>query len=188
MPDPRPALVMPPLIDERTRLLFVGINPGLRSAEVAAPFAHRSNRFWKALHAAGILDRVIDAYDGVTPADRERILARGVGVSTLVQRATRAADELAPEELVAGVEDLRRLVAEHDLAVVAMLGIGAYRTGFGRRKARQGVQEETLGDAQLRVLPNPSGLNAGSTLADLAAAFREAAVAAGIAVRQEDTR
>ncbi|MFJ4172570.1 mismatch-specific DNA-glycosylase [Microbacterium sp. NPDC089696] len=188
MSDPRPTLVMPPLIDERTRLLFVGINPGLRSAEVAAPFAHRSNRFWKALHAAGILDRVVDAYDGVTPADREHILARGVGVSTLVQRATRAADELAPEELVAGVEDLRVLVAEHDLAVVAVLGIGAYRTGFRRRTAQQGVQEELLGGAELRVLPNPSGLNAGSTLADLAAAFRDAAVAAGVVDRGEEVR
>jgi double-stranded uracil-DNA glycosylase len=186
--DPRPTLVMPPLIDERTRLLFVGINPGLRSAEVASPFAHRSNRFWKALHAAGILDRVVDAYDGVTPADREHILARGVGVSTLVQRATRAADELAPEELVAGVEDLRVLVAEHDLAVVAVLGIGAYRTGFRRRTAQQGVQEELLGGAELRVLPNPSGLNAGSTLADLATAFREAGVAAGILDRGAEVR
>ncbi|WP_449407178.1 mismatch-specific DNA-glycosylase [Microbacterium maritypicum] len=188
MSNPRPTLVMPPLIDERTRLLFVGINPGLRSAEVAAPFAHRSNRFWKALHAAGILDRVVDAYDGVTPADREHILARGVGVSTLVQRATRAADELAPEELVAGVEDLRVLVAEHDLAVVAVLGIGAYRTGFRRRTAQQGVQEELLGGAELRVLPNPSGLNAGSTLADLAAAFRDAAVAAGVVDGGEEVR
>ena len=129
----------------------------------------------EALHASQGRFRslVLHASDLITVVDAEANLQY---VSPSVSKML----GFAPEELVAGVDDLRALVSEHDLAVVAMLGIGAYRTGFRRRTARQGVQEETLGGAELRVLPNPSGLNAGSTLADLATAFREAGVAAGI--------
>ena len=67
-------------------------------------------------------------------------------------------------------------------STVAMLSITAYRTGFARPKARVGLQPETLGDAPLWVVPNPSGLNAHAPLPVLAAAYREVALAAGIAV------
>ena len=53
-----------------------------------------------------------------------------------------------------------------------MLGIGAYRTGFGRRDATLGSQDEDLSGARLWVLPNPSGLNAHYQLDDLVERFR----------------
>ena len=60
---------------------------------------------------------------------------------------------------------------------VAVLGIGAYRTGFGRRNAALGPQDEDLGGARLWVLPNPSGLNAHHQLDDLTERFRALLVA-----------
>ena len=66
--------------------------------------------------------------------------------------------------------------------VVAVLGITAFRIAFQRRKAVVGRQPEQLADAQLWVVPNPSGLNAHSTLADLSTAYREVAIAAGLQV------
>jgi TDG/mug DNA glycosylase family protein len=174
---------MPPdLIDPGVKLLFVGINPGLRSAAVQAHFAFRGNRFYPALFGAGILDRVIDASDGLVDSDRDHLFRRGVGLSSLVARATASADELSRGELVAGAAALGARVARLAPAVVAILGVTAYRVAFGRPHAVLGRQPELLAGRELWVAPNPSGRNAHATPATLAVAYREVAQAAGIVV------
>ena len=178
---------LPDLLGPRTRLLFVGINPGLRTVAVQAHFGRRGNRFYPALFRAGIVDHVIDAADGWLDGDRELLLARGIGITSLVPGATARADELSPAELVAGAQSLVRRVEKVPPQVVAVLGITAYRTAFGRPKATVGRQPEDLAGAQLWVVPNPSGLNAHSSLADLAAAYREVALAAGVLPITADT-
>jgi len=162
------------------RLLFVGINPGLHTVAVQAPFARPGNRFFPALYRAGILDRVIDASAGLAENDRRHIVDRGVGITSLVREASRRADELSREQLVAGAARLEVFAARTDYSVVAMLGITAYRVAFRRPKAVSGRQEETIGGCETWVLPNPSGLNAHESIDSLAAAYRRAAVAAGI--------
>jgi TDG/mug DNA glycosylase family protein len=171
---------LPDLLGPATRLLFVGINPGLWTAAAQAHFARRGNRFYPALLLAGIIDRPIDASAGYTTSDREYLLERGIGITNLVARATARADELTAAELLAGGRRLEARVAELGVAVVAVLGITAYRAAYARPKAVAGRQPETLGGAQLWVVPNPSGLNAHSSLAALAEAYREVAVAAGL--------
>jgi len=176
---------LPDTIGPGTRLLFVGFNPGLRSVAVQAPFSLRSNRFWPTLYRAGILDRVIDASQGLDAADRAYVIARGVGLTSLVRRATARADELTPAELVAGAEALRARVAAAPPRVVAILGITAYRIAFGVKQAVPGEQPATIAGVPIWVVPNPSGLNAHATPAALAAAYRAVAVAAGIEVLPE---
>ena len=171
---------LPDLIGPSTRLLFVGINPGLLTVAVQSHFGRRGNRFYPALHAAGIVDRVIDASHGFRPEDRQLILDTGIGITNLVPLATARADELTQDQLRAGARTLENTVRRVRPGVVAMLGITAYRSAFGRPRATVGRQPETLGGAELWVVPNPSGLNAHSRLADLAAAYREVARAAGI--------
>lgn len=173
---------LPDLVGPDTKLLIVGINPGLLTVAVQAHFAKRGNRFYPALYRAGILDRVVDASSGFRPEDRQYILDRGVGITGIVPAATARADELTKDELVAGGRALRERVARIRPAVVGILGITAYRVAFDRPKATVGEQPETWGDSRVWVVPNPSGLNAHSSLADLAAAYREVAAAAGIAL------
>jgi len=173
---------LPDTVGPGLRLLFVGINPGLHTVAVQAPFARPGNRFYPALYLAGITDRVIDAAAGLREADRAHLVDRGVGVTSLVKAATRRADELTRAQLVEGAAELEQRVAALAPTVVAMLGVTAYRTAFARPKTAVGAQLETLGGARLWVVPNPSGLNAHETVASLAAAYRGAAVAAGIAV------
>jgi double-stranded uracil-DNA glycosylase len=172
---------LPDLTGDGLRLLIVGINPGLQSAAMQAHFSRRG-RFYKALYLAGITDRVIDASGGMHPDDRAHLIMRGVGIASLVPGATRRADELDARQLRAGAQNLARRVAALRPAVVAMLGITAYRKAFLRAAAVVGRQPEPLAAAQLWVVPNPSGLNAHSSLADLSAAYREVAIAAGIDV------
>ncbi len=173
---------LPDLLSDDVRLLFVGINPGLWTVATQSHFSRRGNRFYPALFRAGITDRLIDASDGYRPEDREHLLDRGIGNTNIVARATARADELSTDELQAGSRALTELVERVAPKVVAVLGITAYRVAFGRRKAGAGQQRETLAGVPLWVAPNPSGLNAHSSVDDLAEAYREIAVAAGIPV------
>lgn len=173
---------VPDLLAANTRLLFVGINPGLWTAAAQAHFARRGNRFYPALQRAGVIDRPIDASDGYTAADLAHLRDIGIGITNLVPRATARADELTSTELADGGRRLTRLVEQVRPAVVAVLGVTAYRVAFARPRAVVGRQDERVGGSALWVLPNPSGLNAHSSLADLAAAYREAALAAGLHV------
>jgi TDG/mug DNA glycosylase family protein len=172
---------LPDVLGNPTRLLVVGINPGLRAVAVQAHFGGGSNRFYPALHQAGIVDRRIDASVGFRPEDVAHLRDRGVGITSLVPGATARADELTAAELRSGAAGLGDRVRRIAPAVVALLGITAYRTAFGRPTATVGRQPDHLGtDIAVWVVPNPSGLNRHATLADLAVAYREVAVAAGI--------
>jgi TDG/mug DNA glycosylase family protein len=174
-----------PDADQELRLLFVGINPGLWTAATQTHFAHPVNRFYPALLAAGIITRPIDPAAGMTETDREHLRSRGLGISNLAHRATARAAELTREELLEGAQQLTDLVARRRPRVVAIAGVTAYRTAFGLPKASLGAQPVELRppawpDVELWVVPNPSGLNAHETVASLAAAYAEAARAAGV--------
>lgn len=171
---------VPDLVAPGVRLVFVGINPGLMTAARQIHFGNPGNRFRPALVAAGLLGPPPDGVAGMTRADLQTLLARGVGITNLVPFATARADELARDELLAGRARLEAFVAEHHPRVVAILGITAYRVAFGRPRARPGRQPDLLGDAQLWVVPNPSGLNAHESVASLATAYAAPARAAGV--------
>lgn len=167
---------IPDLLPDDLRLLFVGINPGLVSAQTGLHFARPGNRFYPALRLAGVLPD-----DEVTPeAAAPALLARGVGITNIVPRASARTDELDDAELVEGRARLELFIAEHRPRVVAFAGITSYRIAFGERKARAGRQERTISDAEVWVVPNPSGLNAHETAASLGEAYRAVAAAAGL--------
>ncbi|AVT32134.1 MULTISPECIES: G/U mismatch-specific DNA glycosylase [unclassified Plantactinospora] len=157
--------LLPDLIAPDLRVLFCGINPGLYSAATGWHFARPGNRFWPALHQGGFTPHLVD------PADQADLLGYGLGITNLAARASARADELTRDELVEGGRLLVEKVHRYRPRWVAVLGVTAYRTAFARRTARIGRQPETIGDAQLWVLPNPSGLNAHFTGPGLAAEF-----------------
>jgi TDG/mug DNA glycosylase family protein len=171
---------VPDLIGPGCKLLFAGINPGLWTAAVQTHFARPGNRFWPALHAAGITEHLVDSRRGFTDEDKACLIRRGVGITNLVARATARADELTGEELREGGARLRRLVAEVRPQVVAVVGLTAYRIAFGVPKAQIGPQPEPLESAEVWAVPNPSGLNAHFQPPELAEWYRLAAAAAGI--------
>lgn len=158
---------IPDLIAPDLTVLFCGINPGLYSGATGHHFARPGNRFWPALEAARLTDRL------VRPWEERLLLSYGIGITNLVARATATAVEIGTEELRAGRLQLERKVRRYRPAAVAVLGIGAFRLAFEHPKATIGPQAESLGPALLWVLPNPSGLNANHQLPDLARAFGE---------------
>jgi TDG/mug DNA glycosylase family protein len=156
---------IPDVLGPGLRVLFCGINPGLYSGATGYHFARPGNRFWPALHAGGFTPRRLD------PSEQDELLDYGLGITNLVARATARADELTGDELRDGAVTLRRKVVRYRPRCVAVVGITAYRTAFGRPKATVGRQSERLGETAVWVLPNPSGLNAHWTPATLAEEF-----------------
>jgi TDG/mug DNA glycosylase family protein len=156
---------VPDVIAPGLGVLFCGINPGLYSAATGHHFARPGNRFWPALHHAGFTRRLL------TPAEEGELLHNGCGITNLVARATARAEELGPEELVAGRRRLSAKVKRYHPNVLAVLGIGAYRTAFARPRAILGRQPELLAGAVVWVLPNPSGLNAHFQMPELVSLF-----------------
>ena len=149
-------------------MLFVGINPGVRSALTGHHFAGFSNRFWKLLHQSGLVP------EPVTYLDDDLLLGWGYGITNVVARATPGIDELKPAEYAAGRLRLRAKVRRYHPDIVAFVGITVYRAMFPEHRGPVGIglQEERLGEAVVFVLPNPSGRNANYSYDEMLRAYR----------------
>jgi double-stranded uracil-DNA glycosylase len=158
---------LPDVIGPGLAVVFCGINPSLYSAAVGHHFARPGNRFWPTLHQAGFTPRLFSPYE-----DRE-LRGLGYGITNVVDRATARADELSRAQIVAGFARLRRKLMRYRPRVLAVLGLGAFRIGFGRPHAACGPCDEAIGGTRVWVLPNPSGLNASFQLPELVRLFRE---------------
>jgi TDG/mug DNA glycosylase family protein len=162
---------LPPLRDRirpGVRVLFVGINPGVRSALTGHHFAGYSNRFWKLLYESRLVP------EPITYEDDDRLPGWGFGITNIVPRPTPGIDTLTPREYVEGRARLRRKVLRYKPEVVAMVGVTVFRGMFPDRKGpvTLGMQPETIGVSAVFVLPNPSGRNANFSHAEMLAAFR----------------
>lgn len=159
------------------KLLIVGVNPGIWTAAVNAPFAHPGNRFWPSLHQARITKYQVDATRGLSKEDETHLLEQGIGITNLVVRATSRADQLSHEELREGAELLITKVRTLEPKAVAIAGITAFRIAFSFPKASLGLQRTEAisgwpAEIPLWVVPQPSGLNAHETVASLAQKWR----------------
>jgi double-stranded uracil-DNA glycosylase len=155
------------------KVLFVGINPGLRSAAIGHHFAGYSNRFWKLLFDARLVPEPIG------PEDDGRLPEWGFGLTNLVPRPTPGIDTLKPREYVGGERALRRKVRRWKPEIVAFVGVTLYRAVFEKGTGETpvpfsgcGFQRERFEGARVFVLPNPSGRNANFSYAQMLAAFR----------------
>jgi TDG/mug DNA glycosylase family protein len=149
---------MPRLRDVLTshpRVLFVGINPSLRSQQVGHHFAGPGNPFWRLLYAARIVP------EALTYLDDGKLAEYGLALTNLCARATRSASELEHDEIQRGKSQVLRKIARLQPAVVAFVGATIYRY-FSPNRASSGVgpKTATIRGARVFVLPNPSGLNA----------------------------
>ncbi|MFI4852284.1 MAG: G/U mismatch-specific DNA glycosylase [Gimesia chilikensis] len=156
---------LPDLIEEGLKALFVGTNPGLYSAAVGHHFARPGNRFWPAMHRGKITERLY------SPFEDYKLLKRGGGLTNIVSRASKRADELSKEELHEGARILTEKVIKYRPQKVVFLGITSYRKAFQQKDAQLGLQKRQIGKADVWVLPNPSGLNAHYQLPELGKIF-----------------
>ena len=176
-PQPQPK---PPWADLRlrdrikpgVRVLFVGINPGVRSAITGHHFAGYSNRFWKLLYESGLVP------EPITHLDDDRFPEWGYGITNLVARPSPGIDDLRPSDYADGWRALDRKIRRYRPAIVALVGVTLYRAILPRLNAEPplaapvGLRPETIHGARVFVLPNPSGRNAHFSYGELLAAYR----------------
>lgn len=170
---------LPDYIKPGVRILLVGINPGLRSAQVGHHFAGHSNRFWKLLYEARLITEPLKFHDDW------RLPEWGLGLTNMITRATAGSAELSQAEYHASCHDLKRKVEKYRPAVVALLGmtLGAIlatndqhakdRKPSRLAKTQVGLQLYHFAEAQVFVLPNPSGRNAHYTYQNMLQLFQE---------------
>jgi len=148
-------------------VIFCGINPGMTAAAVGQHFAGRSNRFWRTLHLSGFTP-----YE-IRPENDRTILQYRYGLTTVVERPTARADQLSLEEFKAAAASFEQKIIRLAPRFVAFLGKAAYGALSGQRTVAWGLQPQTLGDAAVWVLPNPSGRNLAFSQDQLVEAYRQ---------------
>ena len=150
-------LTLPDYLRPGLKLVFIGLNPGLYSAQAGKYFARQTNRFWPALSASHFFGRAVQA------GDEKLLFEQGIGFTDVVKRATSQIDELTQKEIIAGVKALRRKIEKFSPAAVCFLGITGCRWVFSlpaKTKITSGPQSEKIGSALIYVLPSPSAANA----------------------------
>ena len=155
------------------RVLFVGINPGIRTAAIGHHFAGYSNRFWKLLWEARLVPEPIGFEDD------GRLPEFGLGITNLIARPSPGIDDLEPAEYIAGWRVVDRKIHKYRPEVVALVGVTLYRAiaplvGSPSSAARVAIGPKPIivHGARVFVLPNPSGRNANFSYAEMLAAFR----------------
>lgn len=142
------------IIANNLKILFIGFNPGLRSAQTGHHFAGPSNRFWKLLFAAGLTPYLFK------PEEDRLLLQYGLGITNIVSRPSREAAELTKEEYRAGAAELRAKLALIRPQLACYEGIGVYREFAGSKKPVPGPQPVSVIPGILDfVVPSPSGRN-----------------------------
>jgi TDG/mug DNA glycosylase family protein len=147
------ASAVPDVLGLDLRVVFCGINPGRVSAAAQAHFANPRNDFWRLLHAARFTSRLYE------PSEQFQLLAEGIGVTNAAYRTTPGSGDLRRADFAGAVERLDRIARELRPGWLAFVGKEAYRGVFNERPDL-GLQERTLADTKLFVLPSTSPANA----------------------------
>jgi TDG/mug DNA glycosylase family protein len=158
---------LPDHIKPGVRILFVGINPGLRSAATGHHFAGHSNRFWKLLYDSRLVSQPLSF------ADDWRLPEWQLGLTNVIPRCTKGVDTLSPHEYRRGLRALERKINRYKPQLIVLLGVTIFRTFFpSASQARLGTTRVTLAGVPVYLLANPSGRNAHYSYAAMLHAFR----------------
>jgi TDG/mug DNA glycosylase family protein len=157
---------LPDYLREGLDIVFVGLNPGLYSAQVGHYFAYKHNRFWPALSASGLVP------EPVGPEDDARLLEWGIGLTDVVKRPTRGIHELTPGEFHRGAKALREKIERCKPRIVCFVGFTGYQVCCGNGSST-GQQADRFGGAHVFVIPSTSPRNAHYSLEAIVAALRD---------------
>lgn len=165
----RECLALPDYLRPDLKLVFIGLNPGLYSAQVGKYFARKTNRFWPALSASGLVGRSVEA------GDEKFLIDQGIGFTDVVERATSQIDELTKHEIAAGAETLRAKIVKYAPATACFVGLTGFRWVFevpNKIRVTPGPQTELIGSTKIYVLPSTSPANAHYLIDRMIAEFR----------------
>jgi double-stranded uracil-DNA glycosylase len=161
----------PDILASGLRVVFCGINPATSAQIAGFNFSNPSNRFWSVLHLSGFTDVRLQ------PEEERRLLEYKCGITVVVRRPTRRADEVSPEEFRQARPDFERRIRRYAPSALAFLGKRAFLGITNLADVAWGRQPTKVAGAATWVLPNPSGLNRSFTHDALVSAYSELRVA-----------
>jgi double-stranded uracil-DNA glycosylase len=134
-------------------VIFVGFNPSIRSSETGHHYANPNNRFWRILFESGITPRKYETTEDY------KLLELGYGMTNIVARPTKAADEITKEEYLQGKQELKQKIETYHPKIVCFVGKGVYQQYSGKKELPWGRQEESVVSGTIDfVAPSSSGL------------------------------
>lgn len=163
-------LTLPDYLRPNLKLVFVGLNPGLYSAQQQKYYARKTNRFWPTLSASGMVELKVG------PGEEKLLFENGLGFTDVVKRASGQIDELTPEEIQIGAQQLRRKLLRYAPRVACFVGLTGYRWVFhvpAKIRVLPGPQAERIGATRIYVLPSTSAANAHYSFAEIVEEFRK---------------
>jgi TDG/mug DNA glycosylase family protein len=163
----------PDILAKGLDVVFCGLNPASTAEVDGHNFSSRSNRFWRVLHLAGFTDVRLE------PKDERRLLGYGCGITAVVRRATRTANDISPEEFREAWPEFEAKMRGYAPRALAFLGKRALSAMIDRPYVDWGRQPTGFAGAMAWVLPNPSGLNRNFTIDALVRAYAELRIASG---------
>lgn len=147
-------------------LVFVGFNPGERSARVGHYYAGRGNLFWPLLYECGLLP------EALAFTEDYRLPEFGIGLTDLVKRPSRSSSDLSRAETRAGTAALTDKLLRYAPRVVCCNGKGVYAWYHNCPTVSLGLQDDTIGTADVFVVPSTSGRNGRFSRPEKAAYFQ----------------
>jgi double-stranded uracil-DNA glycosylase len=157
----------PDILERGLDVIFCGLNPALSAAVAGHNFSHRANRFWAVLHLAGFTDVRLH------PENERRLLEYGCGITAIIHRPTRRAEEIAPEEFRKARSGFEAKMRHYAPRSIAFLGKRGFSIMTGQPDVDWGRYPSGVGGTMAWILPNPSGLNRSFTLEALVRAYSE---------------
>jgi double-stranded uracil-DNA glycosylase len=144
---------IPDYLDQQLKIIFVGFNPSIRSSLTGHHFANPNNRFWTILHKAGITPRKFESNEDY------KLLELGFGLTNIVSRPTKAADEITKEEYEEGSKQLKQKISFYQPKIVCFVGKGVYLNYSNKKTSPWGIQKEQMVQGiHDFVAPSSSGL------------------------------
>ncbi len=164
--DPTTEKTLPDYLRPGLDIVFIGLNPGLYSAQVGHYFAHKQNRFWPALSASGLVPDILG------PQDDARLPDWGLGLTDIVKRPTHGIHELTKTEFRRGAKVLEEKITYYGPRIVCFVGFTGYNICCGK-DGGAGRQDARFGGAHVFVIPSTSPRNAHYSLETIIAALRD---------------
>lgn len=158
---------LPDIIRPGMKVIFIGYNPSLRSAEMGHHYAGRGNKFWEVLFQSGLTPLKLNYLED------QDLRKYGFGSANIIDRPTKAADELTVDEYREGRVRLSEKLERYRPEIACYVGIGVYKAFARKNKAAWGLQtDQTVAGIIDFVAPSTSGLNR-MPLADQVKIYRE---------------
>ncbi len=147
---------LPDHLDYNLDIVFVGYNPGEKSAITNYHYAGRGNQFWKLLFDSGLTPRLY------APEEDSQIIKLGYGLTNIVARPSKSSSDLSPEEMKEGAIILQEKIQKYNPKIVSFLGKDVYRKYMGFKASKPvsyGIASngKKSGNTYLFLAPNPSG-------------------------------